>query len=133
MTSYSFIAYGNANIRATHKRTLEITKDNFLTKNGDCIIGIIASFEPKKLMEFVKNALVYVEIELKVNNITERIRGIVNKNFSDERAIVIRKSNFISGRTLIFSAEKSAFEISRHLVELAKSPNQKIYVCLRAI
>ncbi|MGB9674949.1 MAG: DUF371 domain-containing protein, partial [Nanopusillaceae archaeon] len=34
---------GHKLVKATHKSTLEITKDNFLTERGDCIIGINSS------------------------------------------------------------------------------------------
>ncbi|HIP75502.1 MAG TPA: DUF371 domain-containing protein, partial [Thermococcus paralvinellae] len=34
--------YGHENIKATHKSTLEITKEDFLTPRGDCIICIKA-------------------------------------------------------------------------------------------
>ena len=31
-------AYGHRNIRATHRSTFELTKDDYLTHRGDCII-----------------------------------------------------------------------------------------------
>ena len=36
------IARGHPNIRATHKTTLEVTKEKELSPRGDCIIGICA-------------------------------------------------------------------------------------------
>ena len=42
---YKFNAYGHPNILGTHKTTFEFTKDNELTLNGDCIVGVKADFE----------------------------------------------------------------------------------------
>ncbi len=41
---YSFTAWGHENITANHKRTLEFTKDNELSLEGDCILGVSANF-----------------------------------------------------------------------------------------
>ena len=38
-----FYAYSHANVIGSHKTTIEITKDNYLTKKGDCIVGINSS------------------------------------------------------------------------------------------
>jgi hypothetical protein len=35
-------AVGHPNVLATHEKTIEITKEDFLTPTGDCIIGINA-------------------------------------------------------------------------------------------
>ena len=35
--------YGHENILCTHTTTIEITKENHLTKKGNCILGICAS------------------------------------------------------------------------------------------
>lgn len=132
MNTYSFIAHGHKNILATHKTTLEITKEKFLTKRGDCIIGVNANFELKKLRGFIKNFKVdFVEVELKVNGLTEKIKGKLNKNFDDENSIVIRKSNFISPRTLVFSADKSARDLSREYATNLANSDRLIYISIR--
>ncbi len=41
---YKFSCYGHPNIKATHVKTLEITKDDGLSERGDCIIGIKADW-----------------------------------------------------------------------------------------
>ena len=44
--------------------------------------------------------------------------------------IVIRKSDYISDRTLAINADKSANDLSRELVEKLKNPKQKIKISL---
>ena len=43
-----FSILGHENILATHKNTLEFTKDDFVTKTGDCIVGISSDFNITK-------------------------------------------------------------------------------------
>ena len=33
---------GHKNILSLHQKTLEITKDDELTSNGDCIVGVLS-------------------------------------------------------------------------------------------
>ena len=52
---YKFHAYGHPNILATHKTTLEFTKDSELSLKGDCIVGVKADFDLNEIKKFVKN------------------------------------------------------------------------------
>ena len=47
-------ALGHKNVLAKHKTTLEITKDDHLTPQGDCIVAVSADRGPK---EFSKDFL----------------------------------------------------------------------------
>jgi hypothetical protein len=40
MVHEEIVFYGHPNVLGLHKRTIEITKDDYLTERGDCIIGI---------------------------------------------------------------------------------------------
>ena len=50
----SFNAYGHENVKATHKNTIEFTKEKELTPQGDCILGVNSDFDFKKIAEFIK-------------------------------------------------------------------------------
>ncbi|HIG98004.1 TPA: DUF371 domain-containing protein, partial [Candidatus Woesearchaeota archaeon] len=41
---YIFTAHGHPNILATHRTTLEITKDSELTTRGNCVVAVAADF-----------------------------------------------------------------------------------------
>ncbi len=129
------IAHGHPNILGTHKTTLEITKENFLTKRGDCICGIAANKGIYDLSrEFKEKAKSNVEITclLKVNNVEEEITGFGHESllFSHPTDIVIRKSGHVCPRTLMIHANKSAAELDRKLIELLKNPKTKIMMKL---
>ena len=129
---YKFHAYGHPNILATHKTTLEFTKDEDLTKNGNCIIGIKADFELGKLKNFIKksNNRIMIIIEAPDKKIKEKIAAELNPNFNDNNEIVIRKADFLSGRTLGIRADKAAFELNRNLIRYLKGKKNKILVII---
>ncbi|MFP3256219.1 MAG: DUF371 domain-containing protein [Candidatus Nanopusillus acidilobi] len=115
-------ARGNKLIKATHKSTLEITKDNFLTERGDCIIGINANYSVKDLPEDLKDHLLNegkIKIVIKVDDLIDDIIAYGSKNLllTNDRSIVIRKSNYIDDRTLAINSNKSAIDIDRKLIE----------------
>jgi len=48
------LAKGHKNVKATHRTTLEVTKDKYLTPRGDCIIAISANKAASDLSESFK-------------------------------------------------------------------------------
>jgi hypothetical protein len=97
--TYKFNAYGHPNILATHKTTLEFTKDNELSLKGDCIVGVKADFELKEIKQFIKNSknkkisitIKTISKNKKYKKIQETIIAEINPNFDDDREFVIRK------------------------------------------
>ncbi|MCK4310440.1 MAG: DUF371 domain-containing protein [Methanomicrobia archaeon] len=122
-------ARGHPNIKATHKTTIEITKDSYLTGRGDCILGINADKGLRDLKEFLnQNKKRRIQVDLVVENLVESIRGYLDSRltFSDENDIVIRKSSYICDRTLMIRADKSAAEINRKIVRKLKEGGKMI-------
>ena len=52
----------------------------------------------------------------------------VNKNFNSDHEIVVRRSNFISDRTLGINADKSSFEINRKIINKLKDSSNIVKV-----
>ncbi len=121
-----FYIKGHVNVLATHHSTLEFTKDTELTKRGDCILGVGADFSYEELLKLKdKNE---ITITISVDNIKEIIKARLNKEFSDKHEIVIRKTGFLSDRTLGIKADKAAIDLSRELVKKLKDPNANALV-----
>lgn len=119
-------AHGHINVKATHKTTLEITKDNFLTPRGDCIIGIESNKSAYDLSPEVKELIKkggYVYLVLKVNDKVEIIHGIGDPRLTleNKNKIIARKSDFISDATIMIKADKSAKDIRRDIIDELKS------------
>ena len=118
-------ARGHPNVTAKHPHTLEITQEDYLTKKGDCIIGILADKSLPDLSEEFKDKLKKgskVKIILQCDDVTDQViaYGHPKLTFQHPHDMVIRKSNFICDRTLAVKADKSARELKRELIEKLK-------------
>ncbi len=125
---YGFTCSGHKNILATHKTTLEFTKDNYLTKKGDCIVGVNADFDLVKLKEFLQYKT--INITIKVDDLEETIVCDVNKSFNSDKEIVIRLGTHQSDRTLGTDADKAAIHLDRKLIERIKNQNKKLKITI---
>lgn len=130
------IAQGHENIRATHPSTLEITKERWLTKSGDCIIAVGADKGCAELNKHFKKALRFSGARLTVSIEAGGIMDSVTAHGSPALIldhptdIVVRKSSYTCGRTLAIRADKAAVDLSRRLVEQLRTPGEKVYITL---
>ncbi len=128
------IAYGHKNITAKHKTTLEITKDAEISKRADCIIGVRANKGLADLSEEFKRLArrddAIIKVVLEVDGIKDVIvgRGSKNLTFEHESDIVIRKSNYICGRTLMIKANKASIDIDERIRKAMQNPEKKLIV-----
>ena len=142
-----FYAYGHENILATHKTTLEFTKDKFLTKKGDCILGLNSDFQLREIKKFInhlknkKENNYYhdkIKIILKINIknmknkkiITDEINCVLNKNFDSHEEMVIRKSDYTDKRTFAINANKAVCDINADIIDAMKDPSSKLEVLI---
>jgi hypothetical protein len=114
--------HGHKNVLSLHARTIEITKDSDMTKNGDCIVGISANKSCNDLNTALKARLRTNGTNVKITIIVEpyefELSGYGNKglDITHEHDIVLRKSNYVDSRTLVVSCDKSALDIPRNMV-----------------
>jgi len=130
------LVYGHENIQATHKSTLEITKEPQLSKKGDCIIGVSAdkgiadlSLEFKESLR-KKNAKMTMLIEAGEAAEVVNAFGSPRLILAHPTDMVVRKSSHICSRTLAIQADKAACDLSRKLVEKLRKPKQKVKITL---
>ncbi|ACJ16717.1 hypothetical protein, conserved [Thermococcus onnurineus NA1] len=118
---------GHENVRATHKSTLEFTKEDYLTPRGDCILCIEADKGINDLSEEFKRALKEGKrllIRIKIADLIDEVlaEGSPRLILEHPYSMVVRKSDYIDGRTLAIKANKAARDIDRRIVELLKNP-----------
>jgi len=122
---------GHENIRSTHKKTIEITKDSELTQKGDCIIGVNASCScldlPSSLKEKLQDPKSKVKFSIKVAQYEFIVegRGGEDLTLTHTEDIVIRKSNFVSPRTLAIKCDKASDLLPREMVTLLQNPKTR--------
>jgi len=129
-------AFGHPNIRASHPTTIMFTKENHVTKKGDCIVAVAADKSVADLSAEFKDALRQPNAKLIIEIEVDGLKGQINASGSPELALnhpndlVIRKSEFISDRTLAVKADKSSGDLSKAVVEKLKNPKQEVTLTL---
>jgi uncharacterized protein len=111
-------------VRSTHPRTIEVTTEEHLTENGDCIIGVGASKGCAGLDPGVKEGLKRsgskVKIRIVVGQAVFDLKacGDARLELTHERDVVIRRSDYVSDRTLAVGASSASIDIPRTMVRL---------------
>lgn len=127
-------ARGHRNITASHKTTLEFTKNGDVSEAGDCIVAVSAdkgAFDlSEEFKEMARSELCKITVKMKVGDLKEEIfgRGHPKLTFKHPHALVIRKSNFVCDRTLMINANKSASDLKRNLVKKLQDPEQVVRI-----
>jgi hypothetical protein len=121
---------------ATHKTTLEFTKDTHLSKKGACIVAVAADKALNDLnVEFKENLRkphAKLTILIEAGSIIEQVDayGSPQLILSHPTDMVIRKSDYVCSRTLAVNADKAAQDLSKAIVEKLKNPQQKVKITL---
>ena len=121
-----FTCTGHKNITSKHEKTFMFTTEDYLTPSGDCIIGINCTKSlsdiSSKIKEKMRDSETKIKIELTSCDIIDTIIAYGNPKltFTDNKDFVIRKSNFICPRTFAISANKSAKDLNRDLIQKLK-------------
>jgi hypothetical protein len=130
------VAKGHKNILAIHPTTLEFTKEDDMSRSGDCIIAVSADKAmPDLSVEFKEKLLeenARVTILIEAGGIAETVTayGSAHLTLVHPTEIVVRKSNYICSRTLAVRADKASANLSRILIEKLKNPAQKVKITL---
>ena len=119
---------GHKNILSLHKKTIEITKDDKLTVNGDCIIGTNSSLAcidlPEKFKKKIQNPDITIEFTIVADEHSFSIHGkgsdkLTLKHTND---IVLRKSAFTCSRTIAIKCDKASDDIPRVMIKKLQNP-----------
>jgi uncharacterized protein len=119
---------GHPMVRSSHPTTIEITTEDYLTESGDCIIGVGAAKGCAGLSSAVKERLmvegsrVTLTVAAGGQSFVIRARGDPRLTLTDPHEMVVRKSDYISGRTLAVRADASSRDLPREIVRLLKNP-----------
>ncbi len=120
---------GHPMVRSTHPTTIEVTTEGRLTENGDCIIGVGASKGCGQL-----DARVRERLRRKETRVTLRIlvgsrsfevwaAGDPRLELSHPHDMVIRRSEFVSDRTLAVRSSAAAKDVPRDMVRMLRDPD----------
>ncbi|MEM0364348.1 MAG: DUF371 domain-containing protein [Candidatus Nitrosocaldus sp.] len=116
--------YGHRNVRALHRSTIEVTKDEHLTLRGDCIVGVKADKACKDLNALIGDRVRQDDREIRFTILVKGMewrftaKGCRMLTLEDDRSIVIRKSRYICPRTLAIMSSASAIDMPREMVRM---------------
>ena len=119
---------GHKNILSLHQKTLEITKDDELTSNGDCIVGVSSNIScvdlPEKMKKKIRNPKTKITFSIRAGNKKFTIQGNGSKKLSlkHTKDIVLRKSAFTCSRTIAINCDNASSDIPRDFVKILQNP-----------
>jgi len=126
--------HGHPMVLALHPTTIEITTESYLTRRGDCIVGVGAEKGCSGLGAEMKQALASssarVSIRIVVDDQSFRLSGWGDPRLTltHPHDIVIRKSDYISDRTLAVKTNAAAKDIPRGMVKTLRNPDATGYL-----
>ena len=129
---------GHPNVRAEHPTTLEVTRDEFLTPRGDCIVGVAGSKGASEIDNCVKEVLrsggKLVAVVLVEGGPFDYLvaEGSNLMTFTEGRKVIIRRSTYVDGSTIGIRATKAAKDIRRDVVEALRQ-GRRGYLILVAV
>jgi uncharacterized protein len=114
---------GHPLVLGTHPTTFEVTSEDHLTKNGNCIIGIAADKGCAGLSPAFKavlardDAVLVTRIACAGIIVEVRSRGSSQFTLDHPADMVWRKSTFVCGRTIGILSDRAAMTLPRDLIE----------------
>jgi hypothetical protein len=122
---------GHENILSLHEKTIEITKDEKLTMNGDCIIGVEAAIScndlPEKMKKMIQNPESNISFSIKSKDKEFIINGKGSEKLTlkHTKDIVLRKSAFTCSRTIAINCDKASSDIPRDFIKILQNPKTR--------
>lgn len=109
---------GHVNVRARHRTTIEVTRDDYLTpRGGDCIVGIkadkggLSDISPE-LKEIIRKDGSLVIVIFAADDYFDYVIGMGSSRLTlgNNNKLIIRKSNYVDDATLMIRANKAAID-----------------------
>lgn len=114
---------GHHLVLGTHPTTFEVTREDHLTENGNCIIGIAADKGCAGLSPSFKAVLAHDDAvlvtRLACGGVVAEVRscGSARLTLDHTADMVWRKSTFVCGRTIGIRSDRVALTLPREIME----------------
>jgi hypothetical protein len=114
---------GHPLVRATHPTTFEVTAEEHLTRQGDCIIGIRADKGARDLAPGFRRvladdrAVLLTRLTAGESLVEVRGRGSSRMSLAHPTDLVWRRSGFVCPRTVAIHCDRTAATLPRDLVQ----------------
>ncbi len=129
MAAVTGTAAGHPNIRATHAKTLELTRDADIGERATCVVGVAAELDEEAL------AGLHGRVALTLSAGTESVvvRGRLNPAFQPGDPLVVRRSPDVTRNAVIVDADVVAAGLPRPLVAALADEDARISVSVEEL
>ena len=113
---------GHPLVLGSHPTTFEVTREDYLTKKGNCIIGIVADKGCSELSPAFKNVIAHDDAilitRLSCGGVTVEVksRGSSLLTLDHPTDMVWRRSSFVCGRTIGIMTDYVAATLPKPLI-----------------
>ena len=129
MAAVTGTAAGHPNIRATHAKTLELTRDAEITERATCVVGVAAELDERALASLHGR----VALTLSVGAESVIVRGRLNPGFQPGDPLVVRRAPDVTRNALLVDADTVASELPRSFVAALTDPTARIAVAVEEL
>lgn len=120
------VGHGHAAIRATHHKTLELSRDQEITERATCVIGVGVSDDVAPMAGDVR-------ITIRAGDDAFAFEARANPNWDPTGTAVIRRSPFRLADTLATHAAAAASDLPRALVEAMRDEKADVELVVEPI
>lgn len=124
LRSVTFRCQGHADIRGTHRKTVEFTRDTEITGRATCVLGVAANFDPHSMIGFRGPVAITVTAGAR----TAVLRAVANPGFEPSASLVVRTSTHSTPNTIAVAADAGAADLDRELVGELGGPSVTVTV-----
>lgn len=129
------LAYGHPNVSAKHRTTMQVTRDDGISRRADCVIGVRADKSVLNLSGALKKHLMEggeVLIVISVGDQEFRLyaQGSERLTLSHPEDSVIRKSDYVDERTLAIRATASSHDLPREMIKRLRDSRTQLRLAL---
>ncbi len=113
-----FTCRGHEAIRASHRKTLELTRERDISARATCMVGVAADYDPRELARLRGR----VWVHLSVAGVEETLIAEAAAFPDTSRCLILRRHPLEQTRTFARGADKASSDLDRRLVAaLARS------------
>ncbi len=128
--SVSFQCRGHHHLRATHSKTLELTRESEISERATCVVGVCADYDPAELARLKGPLEVRLELDPPEGE-GEVFSALANPFMKASESLVFRRSRERFGNTFAIQADKGSRDLGRQFIAALQHPESILKVEIR--
>lgn len=120
---------GHPNIRASHAKTFELTRDPSITAAGTCIIGVEAEYDEAALLS-LRGA---VRVILECGEIRDDAIARINPKYAAGAPLIFRRMPTPEPRTFCVGVDKGSNALNRDLIDALQKQGAELTVTIETL